>query len=247
MDPKSAVDQAIRQLGETAGYSVLHQQRWIKTLIQINDLCPPKTHGQLLDVGVWPGYQSLALSLTGYHVHGLDLQPSRMAALPLAIGRYDIIADTEMPVSAGTFDLVVATEIIEHIPPERLTIFLSAAHQALRSGGHLFITTPNRRYLGNAWRSRATGTDAAGHGHTHEFTTTELRRALSAPWQNVQVKTMTMYNNVGAINNQQYYRPLSRWWRYPRKIHNLLKIAMMFGQLLVPGRRDTLFAYAQKS
>lgn len=246
MDPKSAVDQAIRKLEETAGYSVLHQQRWIKTLTKIYYLCPPKTHPNVLDVGVWPGYQSLALSMLGYHVHGLDLQPSRMTALPLAVDRYNIMTETEMPVPDGTYDAVVATEVIEHLPPDRLAIFLAAARQALRSGGYLFITTPNRRYLGNVLRSRATGTDAAGHGHTHEFTAAELRRALSTHWQTVHVKTMTIYANVGAISAQYYYQPLRSWWRHPRKIHNFLRMGMAAGQLLVPGCRDTLFVYAQK-
>jgi 2-polyprenyl-3-methyl-5-hydroxy-6-metoxy-1,4-benzoquinol methylase len=45
------------------------------------------------------------------------------------------------------FDVVVSTEVIEHLyAPPRLAAF---AHSVLRDGGHLLLTTPHHGYLKN--------------------------------------------------------------------------------------------------
>lgn len=246
MRVQSAVALAEQALGPTVGYSVLHRERWVKTLRYVTRLCPPGRFPKLIDVGVWPGYQSLALVHLGYRVHGLDLDPTRLASLPLTIDQYDLLRHDSMPVESGRYDVIVATEIIEHIPPERLPIFLTAASAALRPGGYLIISTPNRRYLGNMIRSRATGTDAAGHGHTHEYSRGELRRVVSTGWVDQRVTPVEMYALVGTINPRQYYRPLWQWWRQPRKLHNILRMGMAVGQLVLPGQRDTLMLSVKK-
>ena len=52
----------------------------------------------------------------------------------------------ELPFPAGTFDVVVAADVIEHVADQR--DFVTACHAVLRPGGMLFLATPNRLSLG---------------------------------------------------------------------------------------------------
>lgn len=51
---------------------------------------------------------------------------------------------------AGTYDVIVASEVIEHVPHPEQSAFLTEASQLLRVGGHLILTTP-RRELWRRW------------------------------------------------------------------------------------------------
>jgi SAM-dependent methyltransferase len=47
-----------------------------------------------------------------------------------------------LPFADGTFDLVVAADVIEHVPDA--PAFVGACHRALRAGGTFWLATPNR-------------------------------------------------------------------------------------------------------
>ncbi len=47
-----------------------------------------------------------------------------------------------LPFADGTFDLVVAADVVEHVPDA--TAFVDACHRALRPGGTFWLATPNR-------------------------------------------------------------------------------------------------------
>lgn len=49
--------------------------------------------------------------------------------------------------SAGTFDVVVAIEVVEHVSDEFLGALLKEIHRLLKPGGRLIITTPNKEDL----------------------------------------------------------------------------------------------------
>jgi len=59
-----------------------------------------------------------------------------------------VSVDSELPPEIGTdFDLVIATEVIEHLPAPRT--LLRAGFQFLRPGGRMLISTPYHGYLKN--------------------------------------------------------------------------------------------------
>lgn len=245
MTTRQAVQDAEQLLGVTPWYSILHHDRWVKTLALIERLSPPSTHRRLLDIGVWPGYQSLALHLLGYEVMGTDLDPHRLPALPFPVAQLDLNVSASLPGAPQSQDMIVATEIIEHLEPQRVPAFFSAAHEVLRPGGCLVMTTPNRNHLGARFQPRVRGTDAAGHGHTHEYAPQELRHLLAAGWRHVTVRRWSVYGQVGTVSTREYYRPLWAWWRHGRRLHNGLKLAGTLIQAACPPVRDTLVVVAR--
>ncbi len=52
----------------------------------------------------------------------------------------------QMPFAPGAFDLISAVEVLEHVSSQEQ--FLRSIHRALRPGGSLYLTTPNRLSLG---------------------------------------------------------------------------------------------------
>ncbi|MGI8807272.1 MAG: class I SAM-dependent methyltransferase [Acidimicrobiales bacterium] len=51
----------------------------------------------------------------------------------------------DLPFADGTFDLVLAADVIEHVPAA--APFTSSCHRVLRPGGRLWLSTPNRLSL----------------------------------------------------------------------------------------------------
>jgi ubiquinone/menaquinone biosynthesis C-methylase UbiE len=85
-----------------------------------------------------------------------------------------------LPLADGSFDLLVAFEVIEHL--ERWEEMLSEARRVLGPSGVLLVSTPNKTYYSEM---RA----AAGPNpwHTHEFEYREFQTALQAVFPHVQL------------------------------------------------------------
>ena len=103
--------------------------------------------GRILDIGCGDGHKMLALSSIG-NVVGVDIcdtQLEKARARGLKVFRCNI--DTErLPFPDGHFDLIVSSEVIEHVlVPDHL---LREARRVMKPDGHFLLTTPNLAGLG---------------------------------------------------------------------------------------------------
>lgn len=112
-------------------------------------------NGRVLDVGCGGGQILSNLQQHGWTVEGVDFDPQAVAAarergVQVRLGG---LADQDYP--AGTFDAVIMSHLIEHVPdPAEL---IRECHRILKPGGRLVIVTPNpqslsHRLFGRAWR-----------------------------------------------------------------------------------------------
>ncbi len=108
---------------------------------------------RVLDLGCGYGALAIALSRVGrMEVVGVDILSDRVSAVVTKLqsarhrdrGTLHIaVADAErgLPFRDRTFDVVVATEVLEHLEkPERS---LAEVRRVLRPGGRVYVTTPN--------------------------------------------------------------------------------------------------------
>ena len=99
--------------------------------------------GRLLDIGYCKGSFADHFSRSGWECVGVDLCPRSNANVPV------VCCDLHegIPFASGSFDLLVAGEIIEHMIDQR--VFLGECRRLLRKNGSLVITTPNLAYSVN--------------------------------------------------------------------------------------------------
>lgn len=137
--------------------------------------------GRLLDVGCGDGRLAREIKQVLPHVvvHGCDLSA---VALDRAQGldrRYVMDLNVErLPESDGSLDLVIASEVIEHlIEPGRA---IAEFHRVVRPGGHVLITVPNVAF----WRFRLEAlrggvpSVTADERHLHSFNAALLKAVV---------------------------------------------------------------------
>jgi 2-polyprenyl-3-methyl-5-hydroxy-6-metoxy-1,4-benzoquinol methylase len=139
-------------------------------------LIPKSRNMSVLDVGCGTGVNSEYIRQQGHKVTGIDI--SRVAIKKYrARGLNGIACDINngFPFSDESFDMLFASEIIEHIHDS--SFFFAEANRLLRPGGVLLLSTPNSafilyRLLGIFGR---TVTDLQHPGHIRFFS----KRSLS--------------------------------------------------------------------
>src|SRR5262249_49573191 len=130
-----------------------------------------------LDAGCGAGYGSAELAAAAESVVGVDRAPEAIefarANYALPNLRFDEAACESLPYGDGSFDLVVAFEVIEHLEDWRG--FLSEARRVLSPGGQFVVSTPNKLYY-----TESRGREGANPFHVHEFEFEEFRAELQA-------------------------------------------------------------------
>jgi SAM-dependent methyltransferase len=139
---------------------------------------------RVLDAGCGAGYGAAELAETALSVVGVDV-----AAEAVAYARehyrhqyleFEQASCTALPHADAAFDLVVAFEVIEHLPGWR--DFLLEVRRVLAPTGQFIVSTPNRLYYAES-RSQA----GANPFHAHEFEFDEFRTELSAIFQHISL------------------------------------------------------------
>jgi SAM-dependent methyltransferase len=92
-------------------------------------------------------------------------------------GQLDVVGDVvALPVVAGSFDAVLCTEVLEHLPTPELAI--KEFSRVVRNGGHLVLTAPFFSLTHYAPFHFATGFDRYFYEHVlprHQFEIVDLR------------------------------------------------------------------------
>ena len=132
---------------------------------------------RILDIGC--GSSRIVQSLP--HAVGMDMQIRKLRWLR-APGRQLVQGSmNELPFADGSFDAVISSEVIEHIP--RSDVDLSEMVRVLRPGGVLVLGTPD--YGRWIWRTleniyKKVFPQGYATEHINPYTRTELRRQLEA-------------------------------------------------------------------
>lgn len=203
------------------------------------DLADRYAAQSVLDVGCAQGTLALMLAERGRKVTAIDLRPSFLEYARSRWERGDVrflAANIFDRPDLGTFDLVFANQIIEHVvyPAELLRILA----RYLAPGGVLVITTPNHDYVRSGLPSfRELGDPAAhehrqftagGEGHFFAYTVEELREAASAA-------------GLGVAETRFFESPWISGHMRVRHLHGLMPLAALRAldraTLLVAGRR----------
>jgi SAM-dependent methyltransferase len=155
-----------------------------------------------LDAGCGTGYGSAELAQCAMNVTGLDLAPEAVefarATYLIPNMRFVVSTCAAMPFPGNAFDLVVAFEVIEHMPNHRA--FLQECARVLTHHGLFIVSSPNKKYYAE---SRAkTGPNPF---HVHEFEAREFVEELTSVFQNVR---LVLQNRLESFA----FHPASSFW-----------------------------------
>lgn len=111
--------------------------------------------GDALDAGMGPGRLVAALARRGWSISGVDASAEMVEAararLPEAAGDLVVAEIERLPFADASFDVVVATGVLEYARVEEALADLA---RVLRPGGRAVVSYPNPEALYGIWKSR---------------------------------------------------------------------------------------------
>ena len=235
-------------------YFRLHRERFAMLLAAL----PMDAGNRALEIGVNPGLFTQALVRAGYRVSGTDLFPEHRASLWRDLGvevrRWNI--DTEPPpYPPSSFDLIIFSEVIEHLANPPLDA-LAAMRELLVPGGYLLISTPNQFYLKSRLRVLADILLLRPFEHNDEFRRWASLKAEARYYTHSRLYSMEqlcwMLDQAGFVIKQRIYGdPWERvgleWQRLLRHPHRWLVKALLWSVTrAIPPARSMLLVVAQR-
>lgn len=117
------------------------------TYFSVYDFLKNKSSLKILEVGCGHGYLTYALNNSGFDATGLDVSSKAIESAKSNFGDKFICADLTSYVLSSNekYDLVIATEVIEHV--NEPVQFIENCLNLLKPGGKILITTPSKDFF----------------------------------------------------------------------------------------------------
>lgn len=232
---------------EFKNYYSIHRDRLRILYRRLNLLV--KTHPQLLDIGCYPPYLLEKAQKLGFQISGVASKHEPITSpLEKYVTHLNIEKD-KLPYPSNSFDIILLTELLEHLPHSPL-FPLQQIRRVLKPDGLLIMTTPNAGRLANRLLPLVGKTtyppleqlintpyasDNIYHRHHKEYTLDELKRLIQlAGFKIVKLTTIIAYTP---------FRPRLIPDSPPAKLAKLLNFAIT---ILIPPFRDTLYLEATR-
>jgi SAM-dependent methyltransferase len=151
--------------------------------------------GRVLDAGCGSGYGTAELA-NAAAVVAMDVSADAMAHARTAFARPGVYflqgACESLPFADGSFDLLVAFEVIEHL--HRWPEMLTEARRVLRTSGVLLVSTPNK-----AWYAESRAAAGPNPYHVREFEYREFEAALKATFPHVHLWSQNHSESIAFV------------------------------------------------
>lgn len=103
-----------------------------------------KPGDRLLEVGVGCGVFTEALAAAKRQITAVDINPAFLENVEPLPHVTTHLKDATKPLKLGKHDVAICSEVLEHVPPSSSESMLRTLYEALRPGGILILTTPQR-------------------------------------------------------------------------------------------------------
>jgi len=102
---------------------------------------------KVLEIGCGYGYLTYSINKMGHETLGIDISKKAIDFAKSNFGVYYKTTSIEKFKTNQKYDLIIATELIEHL--ENPTKFIKNVSKKLKNNGKIIITTPNKDYYPN--------------------------------------------------------------------------------------------------
>lgn len=167
---------------------------------------------KVLDVGCGTGRLVKFLNDNGFKAYGCDVSKEAVTVAKRINGTPKIFlaAATKLPAKNSSYEIITAISVIEHLKKNDARKFLKEAARVLKSGGILFLVTPNfatpiRIAQGKTWFGYSDPT------HVNFFTPRQLARELKAcALDNIKTRFQIEYSKSIDWEFPSYFTKLPR-------------------------------------
>ena len=132
----------------------------------------------LLEIGCGDGYGSAYLANSGKKIVSVDYDEKTVAKghAKYRVDNLDFLCmgATGLGFKDEIFDAVCSFQVIEHIPEDKLTAYLSEVRRVLKSDGEFYLSTPNIDVM-----NKGKPDYKKSPAHYKEFTISEIKKLLS--------------------------------------------------------------------
>jgi len=190
---------------------------------------------KILDGGCGYGIVSMTLAERGFeNLTLVDLDESRISKIKKYSTEYkkinsikpEVQSLTSLPYKDGSFDVVVSSEVIEHIKDDKKAF--SELSRVLKKGGKLIITTPEY--------SKSNSLDYKQYGHEKPGYTLE------------EFKEMAKENNLILVKDMHYIYSLGKMMvNFLNKFNSKPVIALLFYPLYLISLLDKLLKIGESN
>ena len=219
------------QIGERARYE------HVRALVASDFPAP----ADVVELGAAPGDQICSYAALGHRATAVDLDAAadewgtgEQGRMQRMLADHDVrfirwdLEVTPYPLDDDAFDVVLMTEVYEHLREYPIRS-LQEARRILRPGGRLYFTTPNAAYVRNRWqlvRGRSVASalpDWIGglpHArHAREYTFAEVRELVSvAGLRIVREESRHFYTSDGGVAARAAKHAIDRMARVRRTL-----------------------------
>lgn len=154
---------------------------------------------RVLDAGCGTGYGTAELALDAATVAGIDIDAGPIAWAKQTWRqenvRWGVASCTALPFPAGTFDVIVSFEVIEHLADQGA--FLRECARVLTRGGLLVVSTPNKLYY-----RESRGAAGENPFHVRELDAAEFAAELGEVFPSVAVVVQNRFECFGVYPQQ---------------------------------------------
>ena len=199
----------------------------------VEDICRGVTdrRPRILDVGCGTGANLLMLSKYG-EAEGVDISEDALAfCRERGLDKVNLGAGEELPYDAGTFDLVTAFDVVEHMDDDLAGV--TEMRRVLRPGGRVLLFVPTFMFL---W-----GLQDDVSNHRRRYRLPELRRVLEQAGFEIE---RTTYANITFFLPILMVRQLMRLTGIKTETENTINVPALngvFGKIL--GAESTILRY----
>lgn len=134
--------QTIKKINDPLKYLAYNES----TYFPVYEFLRNKKNLKILEVGCGYGYLSYSLNKAGFNVKAIDIAEKAIQFAKENLGNfyYQMNINEFSNQANEKFDLIIATEVIEHL--EDPNDFIENCIRLLDENGHILVTTPNKDY-----------------------------------------------------------------------------------------------------
>ena len=114
--------------------------------LQFGMFLPENKNAKILDIGSGAGHFLYYLAQKGYSdFMGIDISPDQIGFCKKNISKHVLLVDAFefLDGTVDSYDIIAASDVIEHIPKEKVIDFLVLVKNRLTSQGAILLMTPN--------------------------------------------------------------------------------------------------------